>query len=118
MLQNIISGAPNLAPVLNRCCQDRKAAGKDLVISLDKHGSLLLEQVQIYNNANTHMCSSYCCAAAVREVAKEGMEFKINAHEGDDYDDHEPDLADVLVGSKCECPVQQECWSLCTKEVK
>jgi len=45
-LQNVVSGTPNLAPVLNQCRQARKAAGNTIDISFDKHCSLLSEQIR------------------------------------------------------------------------
>jgi len=44
MLQNVISGTPNLANILNLYRQTKKAAGQSIKISLREHIALLAQQ--------------------------------------------------------------------------
>ena len=99
MLQNVLNGMPNLSQVLNQYRQARKAAGKNITITLDDYVSLLTEQADIYDAANQRTRSSYRRSAAVHEFDEEEdeAEYEVNNHGIDDgYDDEEPDLADIL----------------------
>ena len=99
MLQNVLNGTPNLSQVLNQYRQARKAAGRDISITLDNYVSLLTEQADIYDAANQRTRSSYRRSAAVHEFDEEEDEagYEVNNHGlDDDYDDEEPDLADIL----------------------
>ena len=98
MLANVVNGTPNLAPVLNQYRQARKAAGKDISISLDDYVSLLSEQAEIYDNANTRSRSTYRRSANVHAFDDDDEEegYEVNNHGIDDDEDEEPDLADIL----------------------
>jgi len=96
MLHNVVSGTPNLAPVLNQYRQARKAAGASINISFDEYCTLLSEQAQVYDNANTRTKSSYRRTANVHDVIDDNMEYEANVHEADDDDDQEPDLSEIL----------------------
>jgi len=73
MLHNVVSGTPNLAPALNQCRQARKAAGSTIDISFDAHCTLLSEQAQVYDNANTRAKSSYRRTADVHDLVEDDM---------------------------------------------
>jgi len=96
MLHNVVSGTPNLAPVLNQYRQARKAAGSTILISFDEYCTLLSEQAQVYDNANTHTKNSYRRTANVHDLIEDGMECEANVHKADDYEDQEPDLSEIL----------------------
>jgi len=96
MLHNVVSGTPNLAPALNQCRQARKAAGSTINISFDECCTLLSEQAQAYDNANTRAKSSYRRTANVHDLVEDDMEYEANVHEANDYDDQEPDLSKIL----------------------
>ena len=98
MLANVVNGTPNLAPVLNQYRQARKAAGRDISISLDDYVSLLSEQAEIYDNANTRSRSTYRRSANVHAFDDDDEEegYEVNNHGIDDDEDEEPDLADIL----------------------
>jgi len=96
MLHNVVSGTPNLAPVLNQHRQARKAAGSTINISFDKYCTLLSEQAQAYDNANTRMKNSYRRTANVHDLVEDDMEYEANVHKANDYDDQEPDLSKIL----------------------
>jgi len=85
MLHNVVSGTPNLAPVLNQYRQARKAAGSTINISFDEYCTLLSEQAEVYDNANTRTKSNYRRTANAHDLIEEGMEYEANVHEADDY---------------------------------
>jgi len=96
MLHNVVSGTPNLAPALKQCRQARKAAGSTINILFDEHCTLLSEQAQAYDNANTGTKSSCRRTANVHDLVEDDMECEANVHEANDYDDQEPDLSEIL----------------------
>jgi len=105
MLHNVVSGTPNLTPVLNQCRQARKAAGSSIFISFDECCALLSKQAQACNNANTRAKSSYQRTANVHDLIEDDMECEANVNEADDYDDQEPDLSEILeanVNAQCD----------------
>jgi len=96
MLHNVVSGTPNLAPVLNECRQARKAAGSAINISFNECCTLLSEQAQAHDNANTRTKSSCRRTANVHDLVEDDMECEANVHEANDCDDQEPDLSKIL----------------------
>ena len=96
MLHNVVSGTPNLAPVLNQYRQARKAAGSSINISFDECCALSSEQAQVYDNANTRTKSSYRRTANVHDLVGDDMECEANVHKANDYDNQEPDLSEIL----------------------
>jgi len=96
MLHNVVSGTPNLAPALNHYRQARKAAGSTINISFDECCTLLSEQAQVYDNANTRTKSSYRRTANVHDLVEDDMEYEANVHKANDYDNQEPDLSEIL----------------------
>jgi len=96
MLHNVVSGTPNLAPVLNQYRQARKAAGSSNNISFDECCALLSEQAQACDNANTRTKSSYRRTANVHDLIEDDMECEANVHKANDYDDQESDLSEIL----------------------
>jgi len=85
-----------LAPALNQHRQARKPAGSTIDISFDEHCTLLSEQAQAYDNANTRTKSNYRRTANVHDLIEDDMEHEANVHEANDYDDQEPDLSEIL----------------------
>jgi len=96
MLHNVVSGTPNLAPVLSQHRQARKAAGSTINISFDECCALSSEQAQACDNANTRAKSSCRRTANVCDLVEDDMECEANVHEANDYDDQEPDLSEIL----------------------
>jgi len=96
MLHNVVSGTPNLAPVLNKYRRARKAACSTINISFDEYCTLLSEQAQAYNNANTRTKNSYQRTANVHDLIEDDMEYEANVHKANDDDDQEPDLSEIL----------------------
>ena len=96
MLQNVVSGIPHLAGVLNTYRQARRAAGRTIKIDFDTYVSMLLDQAQVCDNANTRTRNSYCRTANTHDVGgEEGHIFDANVH---DYaeEEHEPSYEDIL----------------------
>jgi len=96
MLHNVVSGTPNLAPVLNQRRQARKAAGSTINISFDERCALSSEQAQAHDNANTRAKSSCRRTANVHDLIQDDMEHEANVHEANDCGDQEPDLSEIL----------------------
>ena len=95
MLQNVVSGTPNLANVLNLYHQTRKAAGQSIQISLDEYVALLFQQAQAYDNAKLRVGPSHCRSASAHDLIKEGQECETNAHDFDEEGDIEDELSDI-----------------------
>jgi len=95
MLHDVVSGTPNLAPVLNQCRQARKAAGLSVLVSFCEHCALLSEQAQACDNANTRAESSCRRTADVHYLIDDDMECEANVHKADDCDNQEPDLSKI-----------------------
>jgi len=117
MLHNVVSGTPNLAPVLNQHRQARKAAGSTIDISFDKYCALLSEEAQAHDNANTRAKSSYQRMANVHDLIEDDMEHEANVHEADDYDDQEPDLSEILEAN-VNAQRDKGNWSICPKKAR
>jgi len=86
MLQNVVAGFPNLANVLNLCCQTRKAAGQSICVSLREHVALFAQQAQVCDNMKTRKGRGCCQSAAAHE-----LDCETNAH-GFDQEEDDPDL--------------------------
>ena len=96
MLQNVVSGVPHLANVLNTYRQARRAAGRTIEIDFDTYVSMLSDQAQVYDNANTTSRNSYRRTANVHDVeGDEGYTFDANVH---DYaeEEQEPSYEEIL----------------------
>jgi len=95
MLQNVVSGTPNLANVLNLCGQSRKAAGQSIKISLDECVALLATQAQVCDNAKTRTGHNCCQSAAAHDLFKEGQDCETNTHDFDEEGDVGDELSDT-----------------------
>jgi len=95
MLQNVVSGTPNLANVLNLYCQTRKAAGQSIKISLGEHVALLASQAQVYDYAKTCTCRNCCQSAAAHVLVREGQEYETNVHDFDEEGNVEDKLDNI-----------------------
>ena len=95
MLQNCISGTPNLANVLSNQRQTLKASGKPIKIELDEFVALLSEPAQVYDNANNRTRSSLRRRANVHEFEEGALEYEANIHSQED-DDSYPDFDEIL----------------------
>jgi len=95
MLQNVLSGMPNLTPVLNLNCQARKTGGQTTCLSLGERVTLLAQQAQVHNNANTHAHNGCHRSATNHDLFAEGQEHETNVHKFDGDEDVEDVLDNV-----------------------
>lgn len=95
MLQNVLSGTPNLVHVLNLHCQTKKAAGQSIKISLRECIALLAHQAQLCDNAKTHTGQNCHQSAAAHELAGQEQDCKTIVHDFDGKGDEEPQLKDI-----------------------
>ena len=99
MLQNTISGTPNLAHVLVNYRQAMRAAGKSEEIRFDDFVALLSEPAQVYDNANNRTRGSLRRRANNHEIDVPEDGYEINNHEQDD-DDSYPSYEEILEVNK------------------